>query len=191
MSQHDGITPPARPLVSFTPMNMQEHENDIRAIVNTHQGFGGGNPSQWVIKAGLECFSRGFGEGYAAAQAQANKAVPPMQQAATALFPHEAKRLVGMRARREVEGQHASPEFFVETQPRAQLVYSDERVSKLIGEGDASDIEFMKEDQARLQWVKFFNAALSGTAASAGPADAIVNFAREIADTALQAWRER
>ncbi len=178
MGQHNGVTPPPRPLVSFTPVNMQEHENDIRAIVNTHQGFGGGNPSQWVVNAGLECFSRGFGEGFAAARRAVDaKVVEPV-----------AKQLArNISAAESVRGLPVRP----------LLLRRVNQAGDSLEDWLASEQELRAEVQAgdrnaeRMQWLAFFTAALGGTSASAGDSDDVVNFARQIADAALQAWLER
>lgn len=54
-----------RPLqtMHYVPHNMQEFEDDMRVIVNRHMGFGGGNPSQWVVNAVIEAFQRGVAIG--------------------------------------------------------------------------------------------------------------------------------
>lgn len=49
--------------MNLIPHNVQEYDDDMRAIVNKHMGFGQGNPSAWVVAAVSEAFQRGVGVG--------------------------------------------------------------------------------------------------------------------------------
>ena len=64
-------------LAKFLPHNIQEFENDMRALIASHQGLGSGNPTQWVVDAVVEAFQRGFGLGFDAGTKAANTAPPP------------------------------------------------------------------------------------------------------------------
>ena len=54
-------------LAKFLPHNIQEFENEMRALIASHQGLGSGNPTQWVVNAVIEAYQRGFGVGFNAA----------------------------------------------------------------------------------------------------------------------------
>lgn len=55
----------------FLPHNVQEFENDMRALIVKHMGLGQGNPTQWVVNAVCEAYQRGFGVGFGTGQSRA------------------------------------------------------------------------------------------------------------------------
>jgi hypothetical protein len=54
--------------VKFLPHNIQEHDNAMRALIASHMGTTGGNPTQWVVDAVHEAFARGFSLGFTTGQ---------------------------------------------------------------------------------------------------------------------------
>jgi hypothetical protein len=54
------------PLAKFLPHNVQDFENEMRALIVSHVGLGQGNPTQWVVNAVCEAYQRGFGVGFGA-----------------------------------------------------------------------------------------------------------------------------
>lgn len=63
-------------IAKFVPMNIQEHEDMLRAIVNSHMGVGGGNPTRWVVEAVAEAFQRGFALGFQTGQLRMQPKLP-------------------------------------------------------------------------------------------------------------------
>lgn len=64
-------------MAKFIPINVQEHDNELRTIIVKHMGTGGGNPTQWVVNACHEAFQRGFGLGFDTGIKAANTRPPP------------------------------------------------------------------------------------------------------------------
>lgn len=57
-------------VMHYIPHNVQEFDDDLRAIVIKHMGTGQGNPTQWVVNAVAEAFQRGVGIGMSMPYAQ-------------------------------------------------------------------------------------------------------------------------